>query len=66
MLLRKNVLKWEIKLQIRFEKVKQLLLSESILKYSNFGKEFLLTIDANNDEISAIVVKRNRHDIFVI
>lgn len=55
-LLRKNVpFKWEMRQQINYEKLKQLLLREPILQYPDFDKEFLLTTDASNEGIGAIL-----------
>ena len=43
--------------QINFEKIKQLLLREPILQYPDFNKEFLLTTDASEEGIGAILSK---------
>ena len=55
-LLRKNIpFKWEMRQQINFEKIKQLLLSEPILQYPDFNKEFILTTDASDEGIGAVL-----------
>lgn len=55
-LLKKNIsFKWEMRQQINFEKLKQLLSSEPILQYPDFNKEFLLTTDASDEGIGAVL-----------
>ncbi|KMQ89530.1 enzymatic polyprotein endonuclease reverse [Lasius niger] len=45
----------EMRQQINFEKLKKLLLNEPILQYPDFDKEFLLTTDASDEGIGAIL-----------
>ena len=55
-LLKKNTpFKWEMRQQINFEKIKQVLSSEPILRYPNFNKEFILTTDASDEGIGAVL-----------
>lgn len=55
-LLRKNIpFKWESRQQINFERLKQSLLNQPILQYPDFDKEFLLTTDASDEGIGAIL-----------
>jgi transposase InsO family protein len=55
-LFRKNAsFKWEMQQQINFEKIKVLLSNEPILQYPDFDKEFILTTDASDEGIGAVL-----------
>jgi len=41
--------------QINFEKIKELLSNEPILQYPDFDKEFILTTDASDEGIGAVL-----------
>lgn len=55
-LLRKGVkFQWSVNCQTAFEKIKLALVSPPILKYPDFDKPFLLTTDASNEALGAVL-----------
>lgn len=55
-LLRKNVpFNWSTKCQEAFDKLKEILVSPTILQYPDFEKEFIITTDSSGYAISAIL-----------
>ena len=46
---------WEENQEIEFRTLKQKLMSQPILQYPNFSRDFILTTDASNDGAGAVL-----------